>query len=186
MQISRVSQHNFNNVLPSKINSVSQPQQANVNFTGALPKSKFFEPLKKVFKPVTFVYGKLINGVVKGYSSLLDTKFAQNIIDKSAKSEVVKHISAAIGIIVSSTYISSTLKNKNMASDQRTTLAINQGIVAVAATTMGYTVSKVLDKTVAGFVRKYSAVNYGHNNSESKRFVDCNDEILKFGAPTRA
>lgn len=156
MQISRISQNNFV-ASPAKTQREYNPQQSNVNFTGAMPTSK-------IFKPISSVYNKLVDGIAVGYGKLLDKNITQKIIAKSANSHVVNHLAAAIGIVVSSTYISSTLKNKQMDPEQRTTLAINQGIVSVVATTMGYTVSNALGKTVDKFVRKYEAVNYKNPN----------------------
>jgi len=170
MQISKISQNNNFSNLQAKSPRTFSSQPSSVNFTGGLPKSNFFEPLAKAFEPVTSAFGKMVGGIAIGYGKLLNTKFAHNVIEGTEKTNVVNHISAAIGLIVSGTYISRTLKNKKMDPDQKITLAINNGIVAVVSTVMGYTVSKVFAKTVDKFVRKYTAVNYRNPNIKTLRF----------------
>jgi len=166
MQVARISQNNQTNrnslSLPAKTQRNFSAKQSNVKFTGALPESKIFEPIKKIFKPVTFLCDKLVGGIAIGYGKLFNSKFFQNMVKKTEenKVDVVKHISAFTGLIISGLYITKTLGNDKLDPAQKTTLAVNQGIVSLTATTLGYTVGKLLEKKVDKFVRKYVAVNY--------------------------
>ena len=165
MQISRISQHNFN-TLSAKPQRAFNPKSANVKFTGGMPESSFFAPLKKLFKPVTAAVksgaDSLVNSITRGYSKIIETKFFKNMVAKTAKNkiDVVKHLSATIGLIISGLYIKRTLANDKLAPEQKTTLAINQGIVSATATTLGYSVEGLTRKKIDIFARKYSAVNY--------------------------
>jgi hypothetical protein len=170
MQISRIQQHKFNN-LPAKTQREYNPQLANVTFTAGLPKSSFFAPLKKLFKPVTdrvnLMGDKLVNGIALGYAKLIKTDTFKTVVEKSAKVNVVEHLSALIGLMISGLYIKRTLSSDKLAPEQKTTLAINQGIVSGVATSLGYVVTGGMNNQVNKFVRKYAAVNYNDNQLKS-------------------
>jgi len=155
---------------PNKYRNSTTPP---VNFTGKDPseiinginKSRFFEPIKKFFKPVTNILSSFknqtMNSIAKGYAKLLNTKMAEKIIKitESNKIHIVKHISAFIGLIISGLYIQKTLTNDKLDPQKKTTLAINQGIVSALATTLGYTFDGFAGKKVEKFIRKFSAAN---------------------------
>lgn len=150
-----------------------QPQQTSTpSFTGVnadavkvASKSKFFEPVKKFFKPVSNACNsgmdKLTDGIAIVCSKIMKKKSFEKIVLKTEKAnlDVVKHISAAIGVIISGLYIYKTMTNEKLEPEKRTTLSINQGIVSVVATTLGYTFDKLADKKVNKFIRKFAAVN---------------------------
>lgn len=163
-----------------KKNFISQPQQTPTpSFTGVntdvvkvASKSKYLAPLKKAFAPVSRKIAKVelavTGGIAKITSKLLKTQAVKKLVYKTEKTNVVNHLQAAIGVIISGLYIYKTMTNDKLESDKRMTLSINQGIVSVVATTMGYTVDGLLANQVGKFSRKFAAVNHDLNPDKLK------------------
>lgn len=151
-------------------NSYSRMMTSSVNFAGKPPieeinNSKIFEPVKKFLKPLTDQFKKGMNfvtdSIAKGYASIMRNKKVARLVawTEDRKIDVIKHTAAGISLIISGMYIKKTLSNKKLDSEKRTTLAVNQGIVSVIATTLGYVVTGALNKKIDKFVRIYSAAN---------------------------
>ena len=56
------------------------------------------------------------------------------------------------------------MTNDKLEQSKRTTLSVNQGIVSVVATSMGYSVDNLLGKQVDKFARRFEAVNHGNKD----------------------
>lgn len=130
-----------------------------------IPKSKFFEPLKKawkvIIKPFSIASDKAADKIAIGYGKLLHVSAIKKAIIKTKNSnvDIVKHLTAGIALIISGMYIKQTLSNDKMKKKQRTTLAINQGIVAATATVLGYSFDRAAGKRIAAFTDKFMLAN---------------------------
>ena len=136
-----------------------QPQQAkkDVAFKGASPKK------------VGFVTDLLSKGVAK----VLKSKTAQKIIDKTAASDfnIVKHLSALNGLIISGMYVTRTLNNDKLDPERKQTLAINQASVSVVSTILGYSFDKIANKQIDKFIQRFQAANYGKGAAKLSEYA---------------
>jgi hypothetical protein len=104
------------------------------NFGSTLPtKSKYFAPILKV-------RDNFIEGMAKYYNAkFLESRFAQWLASKAEKLDsVVDHMQFVGSAVISSMYMSQTLRNKNLDEKKRKTLAINQGLTFVLSTLGAY------------------------------------------------
>lgn len=79
---------------------------------------------------------------------VMNSEKIQNVSEKLAKipGEMTEHMATLGSILTSATYMYKTLNNKDLDSDKRKTLAVNQGLCCVIPTIGAYTVSKLLSK----------------------------------------
>lgn len=79
---------------------------------------------------------------------VMNSEKIQNVSEKLAKipGEMTEHMATLGSILTSATYMYKTLNNKDLDSDKRKTLAINQGLCCIIPTIGAYTVSKLLSK----------------------------------------
>lgn len=136
---------------------------SNLSFGCKKPTSKFFEPIKKVFKPATDFYDRRIDDLAHGIGRVLDTKFAYTILEKTKRNKnLFNHLMTLGSVILSGLYITRTLTNKDLDEKKRKTLAINQGLVFAFSTAMCYLAEGKLKSKVTAFANKFEAVNHGH------------------------
>lgn len=127
-----------------------QPQQQTdkkVSFSGAQADGK------KV--------GVIKNLLSKGIAAVMNNKHAQKLFDKTAKSDanIVQHLSAAKGVLISGMYAYRTLTNDKLDPERKRTLAINQIAVSAVSTILGYTFSVGANKKIDKFAEKFMAAN---------------------------
>ena len=81
----------------------------------------------------------------------------QKVSEKLAKlpGEMTEHMATLGSILTSGTYMYKTLNNKDLDSDRRKTLAVNQGLCCVIPTIGAYTVSRLLTKFKKNAEYKY-------------------------------
>ena len=79
---------------------------------------------------------------------VMNSEKIQNVSEKLSKipGEMTEHMATLGSILTSATYMYKTLNNKDLDSDKRKTLAVNQGLCCVIPTIGAYTVSKLLSK----------------------------------------
>ena len=87
----------------------------NVTFGAKNAKSKIFAPIAK---PYNNAKDKVETQIAHGITKILGTKTAETIIEKTKDYNLVSHLTALTGIILSGFYIKKTLENKNL-EDQR-------------------------------------------------------------------
>ena len=171
MQISRIPQQTLNNQY-NKNNQqnvfVNHTNSTNPSFTGnAIPKSKVFEPIKKLFAPVCEKYTegmtKITDKMAHGFAYLADTKVAEKLVNSkfSKDPNLVTHLMVFTSLVLSSFYVKQTLDNKKLDSDKKMTLAINQGVVAIFSAICSYAVEASLNKKVKQLTEKFKQVNAG-------------------------
>lgn len=125
-----------------------QPQaDKKVSFSGAQPDGK------KV--------GVIKNLISKAVAGVMNNKKAQKLFDKTAKSDtnIVQHLSAAKGVLISGMYAYRTLTNDKLDPERKRTLAINQIAVSAVSTILGYTFSVGANKKIDKFAEKFMAAN---------------------------
>lgn len=154
-----------------------------------MPKSKIFEPAKKFFAPITKPWKKVMDGVKEGIAlgsaKILKTDVAHNAISKLKGSKnIVDHLSAFTGVVLSGFYIKKTLKNDNLDTKKRKTLAINQASTCVISTIGAYTISKYAGKQVNKFTDKFMAANIKsdiQDLAKYKRGIKAASSMMIFG-----
>lgn len=79
---------------------------------------------------------------------VMNSEKIQNVSEKLSKipGEMTEHMATLGSILTSATYMYKTLNNKDLDSDKRKTLAVNQGLCCIIPTIGAYTVSKLLSK----------------------------------------
>ena len=87
----------------------------------------------------------------------MNSEKIQNVSETLAKipGEMTEHMATLGSVLTSATYMYKTLNNKDLDSDKRKTLAVNQGLCCVIPTIGAYTVSKLLSKFKKNAEYKY-------------------------------
>ena len=88
---------------------------------------------------------------------VMNSEKIQNVSETLAKipGEMTEHMATLGSVLTSATYMYKTLNNKDLDSDKRKTLAVNQGLCCVIPTIGAYTVSKLLSKFKKNAEYKY-------------------------------
>ena len=88
---------------------------------------------------------------------VMNSEKIQNVSEALAKipGEMTEHMATLGSVLTSATYMYKTLNNKDLDSDKRKTLAVNQGLCCVIPTIGAYTVSKLLSKFKKNAEYKY-------------------------------
>src|SRR5574344_911414 len=129
---------------PSKI---QYAPRKNPSFSGGEEsKSSFFDPIMKPFKRGYDTFTEKLAGAI-GHG-LLESSTMKNLVAKTAKSKIVAHISCGTSLLISGLDMHQTLTNKNLDSQKKKTLAINQGSVAIISAVMSYKVDKYINKAI--------------------------------------
>lgn len=164
----------------------------NISFSCASIKqeSKIFEPVKRFFKPLTDLYhnsiDKLSVSLANPIGKIIQSEGFKNIMSKTKKANMIEHITTLSSIVLSSFYVKQTLQNEQLEESKRTTLAINQAIVAIVSIISSYTLNKVLAKQINKFVDRYTAVNI--TMPKIGKYIDgikCAQSIIIFGTVYR-
>ena len=153
---------NKNNKLAVEQN---QPQNNNIQI-------KSSKDLKPVFagnkNKVSFgsIHGAKELGPIQKFltekmAKLMNSDLMQRVLKKTNQLDfdVVKHLNAINGLIVGGVYVGRTLKNDKLDPERRSTLAINQGMVSVLSTILGYIVNGAVDKKIDKVIEKFQAAN---------------------------
>lgn len=159
MQIAKISNTLYNSPIRYQSNIDTKNHIAFTSFPPT--KSKYFEFVKKILKPINKLTDKLTDGIARVCSKILLTEKFKSLIKWTEKSDIniVKHIGVFIAATISGTYVARTLNNKKLERKKRTTLAINQGIVFGLSTAMGYTFDKLANKKIDVLIDKFAKAN---------------------------
>ena len=116
-------------------------------------------------------YGEFTDGIAKHYTSKIYqsgiTKwFTKNIIEKFKINSVVDHMQVINSAIISGMYINRTLTNKNLDTEKRKTLAVNQFLTFAVSTILSYALDKNLNAKWENLTRKYAVANIELNATE--------------------
>ncbi len=134
-----------------KLNS---DNSSNISFNGkgtGNSSSKFKQLLEKLFiKPLAKIYAK----------TLLESKLVSNVAKQlsTLPGEMSTHMATLGSLLTSSVYMQRTLNNKDLDSDRRRTLAINQGLCFIIPTICAYTVNKLLNNWTKQKEYRYSGL----------------------------
>lgn len=146
--------------------------------------SKIFEPVKKIMSPYSKLMDKMKTQIARGLAKILETKTVENIIRKTRKANMVAHLSALTGVVLSGFYMKKTLENDKLDVDKKMTLAINQGVVCVLSTIAAYTVDGLTNKKINKFTDKYWAAHINEPMEKLyhyKNGIDAAKKIMIFG-----
>ncbi len=177
------------NLTTPKYTSFTGITPAVVGTAAEMPKAKFFAPVKKFFAPVTNTWkkhmDKMEEGMAHGFAKLIETKIVENAIKKIKNSKnLVAHLSAFTGVVLSGFYMKKTLENKQLDSKKKKTLAINQGSVCLLSTIGAYSLNKVADKKINKFIDKFMATNIDKDIKELvtyKKGIKSASSMMIFG-----
>lgn len=125
------------------------------------------QPVQKDEKKVSFggsaeaKVGPIKHLLSKAVAAIMNNKHAQKLFTKTAKSDVniVQHLSAAKGVLISGMYAYRTLTNDKLEPERKRTLAVNQIAVSAVSTILGYTFSVGANKKIDKFAEKFMAAN---------------------------
>lgn len=169
MLVSKISP-NFSKPYSSPINAPVK-NTTQVTFTGRPPvNSKFFEPLRKFFKPVSNLYDKSTDKIADLLGKIVDTEFfSKYLLSSKMKNSknLFNHLLTAGSVLLSSIYVGRTLNNKKLDDKKRKTLAINQTIVFAISTLLCYTVEGRLRRNMSLFANKFEAINKNRLDKEN-------------------
>lgn len=138
--------------------------------------SAFFKKIKKFFDAGVRGYDKLGEKINQKFiSKIMDTKTARKIVDftvehPSLKKNQLSHLIAIGSLILSSFYVTRTLKNDKLDTKKRKTLAINQAAVCGSSLLMAYGIEGLINKKIDRFIEKFKA---------SSPINKITDEVLK-------
>ena len=159
----------------------------NVSFQGG---SKFFDPLKKLFKPfanmIKSVDDKVSDFIAKGIVKIIDKKFVQKIVEKAKK---IKKLTACLltltSFVLSGFYIKRTLDNEKLEERKRKTLAINQAGVTILSAIGAFAIEGAVSNKVKEVTNKFAAVNFKNTDpkllSKYKAGFSAAKSIIIFG-----
>ena len=125
---------------------------------------------------------------------VMNSEKIQNVSEKLSKipGEMTEHMATLGSILTSATYMYKTLNNKDLDSDKRKTLAVNQGLCCVIPTIGAYTVSKLLSKFRKNAEYKYCGLKEQQialgqiSKEEAKEFKKTfGDKLKGFNALTQ-
>lgn len=107
--------------------------------------------------------GKLGDSVAKAFSKcyaepLMNNKGLQSFAERLSKmpGSITEHMATLGALITSSVYMTRTLNNKNLESDKRRTLAINQAFCFVVPTICAYAVNHAIAGNTKALEYRYS------------------------------
>lgn len=166
MQINRISQQNyaFNLQNSSQVQSQAIHSPA-VSFKGAaqIRKSNFFKPVKEFFKPLTDAsnraFDKMTDNMAKYMGKLIGTKAFEKTVFAIDSKWLTCNMAAFTSVVLSSFYIKKTLENEKLDKNKRTTLAVNQGAVAVLSGALSYMTEHFTNRKVDEFIAKFLKAN---------------------------
>jgi hypothetical protein len=147
MNINAINNYNYNRNLFVNNNRKAQIAPENQDTTGIN---------QPTFKGKESSIGKLFS---KLYAEpLMNNKGLQAFAEKLSKvpGSVTEHMATLGALITSSVYMSRTLNNKNLESDKRRTLAINQAFCFVVPTICAYAVNHAIAGNTKALEYRYS------------------------------
>jgi len=153
----------------------------NVTFGTKNVKSKIFTPITK---PISNATEKAETQIAHGITKILGTKTAQKVIESTKGYNLVSHLTALTGVVLSGFYIQKTLENKNLDEQRKKTLAINQAVVTVLSTFGAYKVDKLLNEQIKKFTDKFMKINAGEAANDLVTFkngISAAKSIMIFG-----
>lgn len=126
----------------------------NPSFNGTVPvKSAFLDPFRRGVDKIT-------DKIADYYSGFAFSNSFTNWLAKREKlDKIVGHMQTAGSIVISSMYMTQTLRNENLDEKRKKTLAINQGLTLLFSTLGAYT----LDSKLANFWNKHVSMKYAAN-----------------------
>ncbi len=140
------------NIQSTKFNSNSPKRNSNsVSFKAVNSNS-----VKNAFKNG---YSVLTDAIAMGEGRLANTRPMQQFVDFMKDKNYQQHIVVGVGTALSGFYIFNTLKAKNIEKEQKMPLALNQGLVHVAASVGGYTLDNYLNKKLDKFTETFNIAN---------------------------
>ena len=151
----KLQANTYNNYYNYNRSTQSKNRQTNVNF-GMSPSRLYKQGGELVTDGLAHMFGKI--------GSL---KPVQNALDFLKETNYQRHISAFVGVVLSSFYMIDTAKSKKIKKEDKMPLIVNQGTVCALSTAGAYTIDKYLDKRLANFTD-----TIGIANITDKKFQD--------------
>lgn len=168
MFVSQISHISKNNILQNQVNkNLDKVNYSNVSFTGApLMKypstsmnSKFFDPMKKFFAPVSRQYDKATTGMAKFFGKIVDNKSVETLIKKTQGDMLYSNLMTVGSVVLSGFYVKQTLNNDKLDDKKKRILALNQSIVWGFSTFMCYTFDKLAKTKINDLIKRFEKLN---------------------------
>lgn len=141
--------------------------------------SKFFERINKYFKKK---YNIFTDWIAEHFTKpVFDNKYVDKFADKvKGSNNLFKHFLAIGSLITSGMYMEKTLTNKDLDSDRKRTLAVNQGLTFLVSTAGAYYLDNKLNNWWDKVTVKYAGAKFNDENF-AKTFINTNKENKKAG-----
>ena len=141
--------------------------------------SKFFRRVKKY---INKKYNSFTDGIAKHFTKrVFDNKYVDKFADKVKGSDnLFKHFMAIGSLITSGMYMEKTLANKDLDSDRKRTLAVNQGLTFIVSTAGAYYLDNKLNNWWDNVTAKYAGAKF-NDDTFAKTFIDTNKANKKAG-----
>lgn len=97
--------------------------------------------------------------LAKPEAKIMENKYFAKFIERTKGLNMVAHLACLTSIVLSGFYIKKTLNNEKLDKQKRTTLAINQGAVAVLSGVLSYTADKAVNGVISKFIDRYAVIN---------------------------
>ena len=147
--------------------------------TPVVEKSKF---LKRVKKYINKKYDGFTDWIAEHFTKpVFDNKYVDKFADKvKGSNNLFKHFMAVGSLITSGMYMEKTLTNKNLDSDRKRTLAVNQGLTFLVSTAGAYYLDNKLNNLWDKVTVKYAGAKF-NDETFAKTFIDTNKQNKKAG-----
>lgn len=141
--------------------------------------SKFFRRVENYIKKQN---NKFTDFIAEHFTKpLFDNKYVDKFADKVKGSDnLFKHFMAIGSLITSGMYMKKTLSNKDLDSDRKRTLAVNQGLTFVVSTAGAYYLDNKLNNWWDKVTVKYAGAKF-NDDTFAKTFINTNKINKKAG-----
>ena len=141
--------------------------------------SKFFRRVENYIKKQN---NKFTDFIAEHFTKpVFDNKYVDKFADKVKGSDnLFKHFMAIGSLITSGMYMKKTLSNKDLDSDRKRTLAVNQGLTFVVSTAGAYYLDNKLNNWWDKVTVKYAGAKF-NDDTFAKTFINTNKINKKAG-----
>lgn len=127
-------------------------------------------------------YDSAIEKLAKVFGKIMQSEKVQNLAEKLKNTPIENHVMAASGTIVSSFYVINTVNSKKIPEERKSPLIYNSIISWALSTAGGYTIDKLLNKSINKFQDHYKQVNKDDKNLDKQlRGIKIVKSALIFG-----
>ena len=116
--------------------------------------------------------GRITNQTAKGIGKILNNTTIQNTVKKFSNNDtnIARNISMATDILLTTSFIHQTKKNKNIKEERKNALIWNNVISTGLSLISGYSIDKLIQKGTEKFIKKFSEIN--KNDPKLPKYIE--------------